>query len=153
MTDSPPEPADTADLLSLTADIVVAFLANNKLDPVAVPEVIRATHAALLQLTAPQVEAISETAPEKPNRAAIRKSVTEEGIVSFLDGKTYRTLKRHLTTRGYTPAAYREAFGLPEDYPIVAPGYSAVRSAQAKAIGLGAKRKGAHPRKSAKRSA
>ncbi len=152
MTDTPTEHSRTADLLSLTADIVVAFLANNKLEPVAVPEVIGATHAALVQLTAPQVEAITEPAREKPTRAAIRKSMTEEGIVSFLDGKTYRTLKRHLTTRGYTPDSYREAFGLPDDYPIVAPGYSAVRSAQAKAIGLGAKRKGAPPKKRAKRA-
>lgn len=113
---------------------------------------ISATHAALVQLTGPQVEAITESALEKPNRAAIRKSVTEEGIISFLDGKTYRTLKRHLTTRGFTPASYREAFGLPNDYPIVAPGYSAVRSAQAKAIGLGAKRKGAPPKKRAKQA-
>lgn len=146
MTDTHAEHAGAADLLSLTADIVVAFLANNKVDPVAVPEVISATHAALVRLTAPRVEATTETAPETPNRAAIRKSVTEEGIVSFLDGKMYKTMKRHLSTRGYTPDSYREAFGLPADYPIVAPSYSAVRSAQAKAIGLGAKRKGAPPK-------
>lgn len=151
MTDAPTEHAGAADLLSLTTDIVVAFLANNKVDPVAVPEVISATHAALVDLTAPRAEPITEPALEKPNRAAIRKSVTEEGIVSFLDGKTYRTLKRHLTTRDYTPASYREAFGLPADYPIVAPGYSAVRSAQAKANGLGAKRK-AIPTKKSKRT-
>ena len=56
---------------------------------------------------------------------------------SVLDGKMYKTLKRHLSTRGYTPNSYREAFGLPADYPIVAPDYSAVRYAQAKEIGLG----------------
>ena len=151
MTETPAEHASAAEPLSLTADIVVAFLANNKVDPIAVPELIRATHAALVHLTAPQVEAVTETAPRKPSRAAIRKSVTEEGIVSFLDGKTYRTLKRHLTTRGYTPGAYREAFGLPDDYPIVAPGYSAVRSAHAKAIGLGAKPKGGPPKKRIRR--
>ena len=152
MTENPTEHAGAADLLSLTADIVVAFLANNKVDPVAVPEVISATHAALVHLTAPQVEAIQEPARGKPNRAAIRKSVTEEGIVSFLDGKTYRTLKRHLRVRGYSPDSYREEFGLPDDYPIVAPGYSAVRSVQAKAIGLGAKRKVAPMKKRAKRA-
>jgi len=152
MTDTPTEHAGAAVLLSLTSDIVVAFLANNKVDPVAVPEVISATHAALVRLTAPQVEATTETASEVPNRAAIRKSVTEEGIVSFLDGKMYKTLKRHLSTRGYTPDSYREAFGLPADYPIVAPGYSAVRSAKAKEIGLGVKRKGAPPKKSARRA-
>jgi len=148
MPDTTTEHAGAADLLSLTADIVVAFLANNKLDPVAVPEVISATYAALVHLTAAPAEVIQEPARERPNRAAIRKSVTEEGIVSFLDGKTYRTLKRHLTTRGYTPDSYREAFGLPADYPIVAPGYSVVRSAQAKANGLGAKRKGSPPKRS-----
>lgn len=128
----------------LTADIVVAFLANNNLDPAAVHEVISATYAALVHLAAPQVEAITEPDREQPSRSEIRKSVTDEGIV--LDVKTYRTLKRHLSTRGYTPDSYRDAFGLPADYPIVAPGYSAVRSAQAKANGLGAKRKGTPPK-------
>lgn len=92
---------------------------------------ISATHAALVHLTVPQVEAIQEPVREKPNRAAIRKSVTEEGIVSFLDGKTYRTPKRHLRARGYTLDSYRDDFGLPADYPMVALGYSVVRSAQA----------------------
>lgn len=152
MTDTPTEPTGAAHLLSLTSDIVVAFLGNNKVDPDAVPEVISATHAALAQLTAAPAEAVEEPARERPNRAAIRKSVAEEGIVSFLDGKTYRTLKRHLRVRGYSPDSYREEFGLPDDYPIVAPGYSAVRSAQAKAIGLGAKRKAAPMKKRAKRA-
>ena len=152
MTDTPTEHARAADVLSLTAEIVVAFLANNKVDPVAVPELISATHAALVHLTAPLVEAISEPVREKPNRAAIRKSVTEEGLVSFLNGKTYRTLKRHLTTLGYTPASYREAFGLPDDYPTVAPCCSALRSAQAKATGLGVKRKNVTRTKQAERA-
>lgn len=151
MPDTTTEHAGAADLLSLTADIVVAFLAHNKLSPDAVPEVISATHAALVHLSAPVVE-VAEPELEKPNRAAIRKSVTEEGIASFVDGKTYKTLKRHLSTNGYTPDSYREAFGLPADYPMVAPAYSAVRSAQAKAIGLGAKRK-ASPAKRSKRTA
>lgn len=79
MTDTPTEHARAAGLLSLTADIVVAFLANNKLDLVAVPEVISATRAALVHLTAPQVEAVQAPVREKPNRAAIRKSVKEGG--------------------------------------------------------------------------
>ena len=142
-TDAANEKPD-ADLVTLTADIVVAFLANNKVDAEAVPQVITATHAALVLLGTPEAAAPGEAeAIEKPSRAAVRKSVTEEGIVSFLDGRTYKTLKRHLTTRGYTPDSYRERFGLPADYPMVAPAYSAIRSAQAKAIGLGAKRKAA----------
>jgi predicted transcriptional regulator len=152
MPDTSNEHAGSADLLSLTADIVVAFLANNKLSPDAVPQVISATHAALVQLSVPEVEAAAEPEHEKPTRAAVRKSLTEEGIVSFVDGKTYKTLKRHLSTNGYTPNSYREAFGLRADYPMVAPAYSAVRSAQAKANGLGAKRKSA-PAKRSKRTA
>ncbi|MET3780785.1 putative transcriptional regulator [Brevundimonas sp. 1080] len=120
-------------------DIVVAYLANTKIDPAEVPQLIGAPHAALVQLTVRRHEEKPDVAREKPNRVAIRKSVTPDGIISFLDGKTYRALKRHLSTRGYTPASYREAFGLPDDYPIVAPAYSAVRSAHAKANGLGAK--------------
>jgi predicted transcriptional regulator len=152
MPDTTTEHAGAADLLSLTADIVVAFLAHNKLSPDAVPEVISATHAALVRLSAPEVE-VAEPEPEKPTRAAVRKSLTEEGIVSFVDGKTYRTLKRHLSANGYTPDSYREAFGLPADYPMVAPAYSAMRSAQAKAIGLGAKRKGTPSKTARKRKA
>lgn len=140
MTDMLSSNDNGASLVSLTADIVVAYLANNKIDPAAVPQIIGATHAALVQLTARWHGEKPDAVREKPNRVAIRKSVTPDGIISFLDGNTYRTLKRHLSTRGYTPASYREAFGLPDDYPIVAPAYSAVRSAHAKANGLGAKR-------------
>jgi predicted transcriptional regulator len=127
-----------ADLLALTADIVVAFLANNRVEAEAVPQVISATHAALARLGTPGADAPVEVEEiQKPSRAAERKSVTDDGIVSFLDGRTYKTLKRHLSTRGYTPDSYRERFGLSADYPMVAPAYSAVRSAHAKASGLG----------------
>lgn len=78
---------------------------------------------------------------EKPSRAAMRKSVTEEGIVSFIDGRTYKTLKRHLSTRSYTPDSYRERFGLSAEYLMIAPAYSAVRSAHARASRLGTKGK------------
>lgn len=127
-----------ADLLALTADIVVAFLANNRVEAEAVPQVISATHAALARLGTSGGDAPAEVEEiQKPSRAAVRKSVTDEGLVSFLDGRTYKTLKRHLSTRGYTPDSYRERFGLSADYPMVAPAYSAVRSAHAKASGLG----------------
>jgi predicted transcriptional regulator len=78
-----------------------------------------------------------EIAVEKPTAAQIRKSISDEGIVSFIDGKPYKTLKRHLTKHGLTPQAYRQRYGLPADYPMVAPGYAAQRSALAKEIGLG----------------
>ena len=72
-----------------------------------------------------------------PTAAQIRKSVTPDGIVSFLDGKTYKTMKRHLTGHGFDPQSYREHFGLPADYPMVSQRYAAKRSELAKAIGLG----------------
>ena len=71
--------------------------------------------------------------------AQIRKSITDAGIVSFEDGKTYKTLKRTLAIRGLTPDAYRAKWGLPANYPIVAPSYRAARSAIAKQFGLGNK--------------
>ena len=73
----------------------------------------------------------------KASAAQIRKSITADAIVSFLDGKPYKTLKRHLTTHGLQPHTYRQRFGLPDDYPMVAPNYAAQRSALAKQIGLG----------------
>ncbi|SFT28250.1 ROS/MUCR transcriptional regulator protein [Methylobacterium sp. yr668] len=82
-------------------------------------------------------EAAAERTVEKPTPAQIRKSVRHDGIVSFIDGKAYKTLKRHLTSHGLDPKSYRERFGLPADYPMTAPSYAAQRSALAKAIGLG----------------
>jgi predicted transcriptional regulator len=74
---------------------------------------------------------------DRPSASEIRKSARPDGIVSFLDGKTYKTLKRHLTSHGLDPKAYRERYGLPADYPMVASAYAEQRSALAKAIGLG----------------
>jgi predicted transcriptional regulator len=78
---------------------------------------------------------------EKPVPAvAIKKSVTPDYIISLEDGRQYKSLKRHLSGRGLTPAEYRTKWGLPHDYPMVAPNYAAQRSEMAKAIGLGRKR-------------
>lgn len=138
-TDAITDQCDT-DLLALTADIVVAFLANNRVEAEAVPQVISATHAALARLGTPGADVPAEVEEiQKPSRAAVRKSVTDDGIVSFIDGRSYKMMKRHLSRNGYTPDSYRERFGLSADYPMVAPAYSAVRSAHAKASGLGAK--------------
>ena len=78
---------------------------------------------------------------EKPTPAQIRKSITHDGLVSFVDGKTYKTLKRHLTGAGLDPASYRQRYGLPSDYPMTAPSYSEQRSALAKSLGLGQQRR------------
>ena len=80
---------------------------------------------------------VVEAEINKPTPVQIRKSVGSDGIMSFIDGKTYKTLKRHLTSRGLDPKSYRDRYGLPSDYPMVAPSYAEQRSALAKAIGLG----------------
>jgi predicted transcriptional regulator len=82
-----------------------------------------------------------EIEPEapKPSAAEIRKSRSPEYLTSFIDGRKYKSLKRHLTTNGLTPDEYRSRYGLPKDYPMVAEAYSAQRSALAKTLGLGRK--------------
>ena len=72
----------------------------------------------------------------------MRKSITPDGLISFEDGKSYKTLKRHLSGHDLTPEQYREKWGLPRDYPMVAPNYSAARSQMAKSLGLGQMGKG-----------
>jgi predicted transcriptional regulator len=73
----------------------------------------------------------------------VKKSITPDSLISFEDGKPYKTLRRHLATRGLTPEQYRDKWGLPADYPMVSPNYSAARSAMAKHSGLGQLRRGA----------
>jgi predicted transcriptional regulator len=125
------------DFVELTTDIVSAFVSNNPVRPSDLPDLIRNVHGALNGLANVTATTASEIEVEKPTAAQIRKSVTPEGIVSFLDGKTYKTLKRHLNTHGLDPFNYRARFGLPADYPMVASEYAARRSALAKSIGLG----------------
>jgi predicted transcriptional regulator len=130
---------DTA-LIDLAGDIVSAFVSNNSVPLAELPALIRNVHAALSGLASGIAEPASpstEGTVDKPTAAQIRKSVTPDGIVSFLDGKTYKTMKRHLTTNGFNPQSYRQRFGLPADYPMVASSYAAQRSALAKSIGLG----------------
>jgi predicted transcriptional regulator len=74
---------------------------------------------------------------EKPTASQIRKSITPDALISFIDGKAYKTLKRHLSANGFDPHSYRERYGLPRDYPLVVPSYAAQRSELARAIGLG----------------
>jgi predicted transcriptional regulator len=78
---------------------------------------------------------------EKPTPAQIRKSITPEALISFIDGKPYKTLKRHLTGNGMTIEEYRERYGLPRDYPSTAASYSEMRAALAKSFGLGQQRR------------
>ncbi|MBP1183034.1 putative transcriptional regulator [Methylobacterium sp. PvR107] len=96
-------------------------------------------HAAISGLASGGISDATASAFEvkKPGAVQIRKSVQDDGITSFIDGKIYKTLKRHLSAHGLDPRSYRERFDLPSDYPMVAPSYAERRSALAKAIGLG----------------
>ena len=123
--------------VALTAKIVAAFLTNNAATVTELPTVIRSVYRALIALAtpAPAPEA------EKPVPAvSIKRSVTPDYIVCLEDGKKLKMLKRHLfSTYNLTPDEYRAKWGLPPDYPMVAPSYAAQRSSLAKAAGLGRK--------------
>jgi len=129
----------TVSTVELTTTIVVAYVANNALPVSELPALIARVHGTIADLStgAPMTEVAVYSAVEMPSTAQIRRSVQHDGIVSFIDGKTYKTLKRHLTAQGLDPRSYRERYGLPADYPMVAPSYAERRSALAKAIGLG----------------
>ena len=126
------------DIIAFAGDIVAAYVSNNPVPAAELPALIAKVHAALAGLSGPGPAAAEpEAEVEQPTPSQIRRSITDAGIVSFIDGKPYKTLKRHLTKHGLTPQGYRQRYGLPADYPMVAPGYAAQRSALAKEIGLG----------------
>ena len=122
--------------IDLASDIVVAYVAHNHVATVDLPALIGKVHSALLALAEGHASPVEEPAPAI-TAAQIRKSVQHDRLISFIDGKSYKTLKRHLTANGLTPDGYRERFGLPADYPMVAAAYSERRSSLAKAHGLG----------------
>jgi len=123
------------DILDMTVGIVANYVSKNSISPEGLPGLIASVHAALANAGGEPVEAAEEV--ERPSAAAIRKSIKPDGLVSFEDGRSYKSLKRHLTVRGMTPDEYRAKWGLPKDYPMVSPQYSAARSALAKQMGLG----------------
>lgn len=123
------------DFLELTGDIVSAYVSKNSIAYSRLGELIVDVHQALQNLGKPREVAADQIA--KPTPAQIKKSITPNGLISFLDGRLYQTLKRHLTQHGLDLNTYIEQFGLPRDYPSVAPHYAARRSELAKSIGLG----------------
>ncbi|MGE8131935.1 MucR family transcriptional regulator [Methylobacterium sp. NPDC080182] len=130
---------DAHDPVELTSDIVAAYVANNSIPALELPNLIQSVHDAVRGLTAGDTSGAVAT-PDgvaKPSPAQIRKSIRHDGIVSFIDGKTYKTLKRHLAAHNHDPESYRDRYGLPADYPMVAKSYAERRSALAKALGLG----------------
>lgn len=125
------------DLLALTSDIVSSHVANNSVSVGDVPQLIQSVYNTLAALARPQAAPEPRAEPAVP----IRQSVKPDYIVCLEDGKKLKMLKRHLKTAyGMTPEQYRAKWGLPPDYPMVAPNYAEARRALAKQIGLGTSR-------------
>ncbi len=125
------------DLIDLSADIVCAYVSHNALSVTDLPKLIADVHTALRGLQSPVAAVAAE---EQKPAVAVRKSVSPDYIICLEDGKKFKSLKRHLRTHyNLSPEEYREKWGLPSDYPMVAPNYSATRSRLAKDNGLGRK--------------
>ena len=131
-----PGTADS-ELIDLSADIVAAYVSHNALSVTDLPKLIADVHAALKGLSGNGATApIEDLKPAVP----VKKSITADYIVCLEDGKKFKSLKRHLRTHyNLSPEEYREKWGLPADYPMVAPSYSETRSRLAKDNGLGRK--------------
>lgn len=132
------ETEGTGNLMMMASQIVQAYVARNHIQQAELPALLATVHETLAKIAAP-VEAAPEV--ERPTPAQIRKSIQPDHLVSFEDGKSYKTLKRHLTTRGLTIEQYREKWGLPHDYPSTSASYSAQRSELARSLGLGQQRR------------
>lgn len=127
---------DPNDILRLSADIVASYLTNNSVTTGSIPELIRSVHAALTEVDRP--EAPTRPAEKQKPAVPIGRSIHEDYIVCLEDGKRLKMLKRYLRSRhNLTPDEYRRKWGLPPDYPMVAPAYASRRSEFAKQIGLG----------------
>ena len=134
--------AEDTDTLTLTAEIVTSYLgANAHVKADEIPALIRSVRSALLEKDEPK-SSTTEGDFAKADKRAVTKSITPDALISFIDNKPYKTLKRHLGRHGLDMASYRERYGLPSTYPSVAPNYSAARSEMAKKLGLGGQRRG-----------
>ncbi len=127
------------DLTELTVELLSAFVANNSVRSDDLPALIASTHAALSGLAAPAAEAAAGAESHQPAVTARKSLANRDFIISLIDGKPYKSLKRHLTGHGLTPEEYRSRYSLPATYPMVAPGYSDARREVAKRLGLGRK--------------
>jgi predicted transcriptional regulator len=137
MTSTPAiEGAKPLDSTAFVSEIVCAYVSNNAIPVADLPKLIAQVQGAL------NVQAIAGPAgPAQPSAAEIRKSITHEALISFEDGKPYKTLRRHLTLRGLSPEAYRAKWGLDANYPMTSAAYSAQRSELARSLGLGQQRR------------
>ena len=125
-------------LTQQTVDIVSAYVAKNNVRTEDLANLINTVRSALSSSGATQAVPAKAEAP-----MSWKKAIKPDYIISFEDGKQYKSMKRHLTRHGLTPQQYREKWGLPKDFPMVAPNYAAARSEMAKRIGLGQKGSGA----------
>jgi predicted transcriptional regulator len=131
---------DGSDFIELTADIVSAYVSNNSVPVADLPALIGDVHSALSRVVGGAVPVVPAEAP-KP-AIPVKKSITADYLICLEDGKKFKSLKRHLRTQyNMSPEQYREKWGLPPDYPMVAPNYAEARSQLAKKMGLGQQRR------------
>ena len=136
MTDTTSPAGSRIEFPEMTTQIVAAYVSNNALQAEDVPQLIRLVHSSLESV---QVKEVSQE-PLKP-AVSVRKSIGEDYLICLEDGLKFKSLKRHLRTKyDMTPEEYREKWGLPDDYPMVAPAYAKRRSELAKRTGLGKSR-------------
>lgn len=130
---------DTTSHVELAAEIVSAYVSNNSVPSSELPALLNDVHAAIVRVAGGVAPVVAEVAkPAVPPK----KSITPEYIVCLEDGRKFKSLKRHLRTQyNLSPEEYREKWGLPADYPMVAPAYAKARSALAKQMGLGQQRR------------
>jgi len=132
------EQLDRSELLALTTEIVSSHVSNNSVNQADLTSMIETVFRTREGLSGPEEEPVEELKPA----VSVRKSISDEYIVCLEDGKKLKMLKRHLmTSYGLTPDEYRAKWGLPADYPMVAPAYARKRQELAKKIGLGRKKK------------
>ncbi|HEY0234027.1 MAG TPA: MucR family transcriptional regulator [Afipia sp.] len=132
---------ETKNFVDLTAKIVSAYVSNNSTTAADIPALIAQVHAALLRVANGGAEAIPLPEPARP-AVSVKKSMTPDYLVCLEDGKRFKSLKRHLRSRyNLSPEQYRAKWGLPDDYPMVAPNYAVARSQLARKMGLGQQRR------------
>jgi predicted transcriptional regulator len=131
--------SDPIDFVSLSAEVVSAFVTRNSVPVAELPALIGSVHAALVGIAAGTTKPASPTQETLIPAVSVRKSLTPDYLICLDDGRKFKSLRRHIGQLGMTPDQYRAKWSLPADYPMVAPNYAAARSALAKKIGLGQK--------------
>ena len=126
---------EKSEIIEMTADIVSAYVGNNSVTSADLPALIQSVHRALAGVAGGGE--IVEAAPKEP-AVPVKRSITPEFLICLEDGRKFKSLKRHLRTKyNMSPEEYRAKWGLPKDYPMVAPNYAKARSDLAKQMGLG----------------